>query len=189
MFSQQDMFFRLWHGTVGAGDDKNRSVHLGGTGDHVLDVVGVSGTVDMCVVTVLGLVLDGGGVDGDTTRAFFRGGVDFVVFLGGAVAHGGKSHGECGGEGGLAVVDVADCADVDVGFLALEFAAGGSDGEAVTSGGGRGGGSEVEDGRGVEERGGEVGFGFGFGEGNGGARRGRGRRGGIGVGVGEFGGS
>lgn len=62
------------------------------------------------------------------------------------------------------MVDVADCANVDVGLLALEFAAGGSDGEgaAMASGGGCGG-SKVEDGRGVEKRGGELGDGGGFG--------------------------
>ena len=89
------------------------------------------------------------------------------------------------------MVDVADCADVDVGLLSLELASGGAYGEAMARGGGGwcGGGSEVEDCGRVEERGGEEGFGFreereGNGRGSGG-----GRGGGIGVGVGEFCGS
>lgn len=91
------------------------------------------------------------------------------------------------------MVDVADCADVDVGLLSLELASGGAYGEAVARGGrgwrGGGGGSEVEDCGGVEERRGEEGFGFRE-ERDGNRRRGRGGRGGgIGVGVGEFCGS
>lgn len=83
------MFFGLGHGAVGAGDDEDGAVHLGGAGDHVLDVVGVTGAVDVGVVAVLGLVLDGGGVDGDAACSFLRGGVDLVVLFGGGVAHGG----------------------------------------------------------------------------------------------------
>lgn len=83
------MFFGLGHGAVGAGDDEDGAVHLGGAGDHVLDVVGVTGAVDVGVVAVLGLVLDGGGVDGDAASSFLRGGVDLVVLFRGGVAHGG----------------------------------------------------------------------------------------------------
>lgn len=110
----------------------------------------------MGVVAVLGLVLDGGGVDGDTTSSLFRGGVDFVVFFWGAVTQGGQSHGEGSGESGLAVVDVADGADVDMGFLALEFATSCSDCERAVLAG-CGGGCEVENGGGVEEGGRKMG--------------------------------
>lgn len=154
------MLLGLRHWAVGAGADEDGAVHLGGAGDHVLDVIGVAGAVDVGVVAALGLVLDGGGVDGDPTRALLRRGVDFVVLLGDAVAHGGEGHGEGGGEGGLAVVDVADGADVDVGLLALELATRGLDGEgAAREGVARGGGSrgEVEDGGGVKEGRGEMG--------------------------------
>jgi hypothetical protein len=40
---QQDVLARLGHRAVGRGDDEDRAVHLGGAGDHVLDVVGVPG--------------------------------------------------------------------------------------------------------------------------------------------------
>lgn len=89
------------------------------------------------------------------------------------------------------MVDVADCADVDMGLLSLELASGGAYGEAMARGGGGwcGGGSEVEDCGGVEERGGEEGFGFREEREGNGRGRGGGRGGGIGVGVGEFCGS
>jgi len=47
------MCSRVWGiGAVGRGDDQDRAVHLGGAGDHVLDVVGVAGAVDVGVVAV-----------------------------------------------------------------------------------------------------------------------------------------
>lgn len=81
----------------------------------------MAGAVDVRVVSVLGLVFDCGGVDGDTARAFLWCGVNLVVLLGDGVAVGGQGHGERGGEGGLAMVHVTDCSNVHVGFLSLEF--------------------------------------------------------------------
>ena len=40
---QQDVLARLGHGAVGGADHQDGAVHLGGAGDHVLDVVGVPG--------------------------------------------------------------------------------------------------------------------------------------------------
>jgi hypothetical protein len=54
----------------------DRAVHLGGAGDHVLDVVGVAGAVDVGVVALIRLVLHVGHGDGDTARLLFRGVVD-----------------------------------------------------------------------------------------------------------------
>jgi hypothetical protein len=68
----------LRHRTVGGGDHENRAVHLGRTGDHVLDVVGVTGAVDVRVVTRLGLVLDVGDRDRDTALTLFGRLVDHV---------------------------------------------------------------------------------------------------------------
>ena len=41
------MLFGLGHGAVSSGNDKNTGIHFGGTGDHVLDVIDVTGTVDV----------------------------------------------------------------------------------------------------------------------------------------------
>ena len=54
---QEHVLLGLRHRTVGGGDDEDRAVHLRRAGDHVLDVVGVTGAVDVRVVTRLGLVL------------------------------------------------------------------------------------------------------------------------------------
>ena len=55
---EQDVLAGLRHRAVGGGNDEDGAVHLGGTGDHVLDVVGVAGAVDVSVVALLGLVFD-----------------------------------------------------------------------------------------------------------------------------------
>ncbi len=115
------MLTGLGHRAVGGRHDQDRPVHLGGAGDHVLDVVGVPGAVHVGVVAVVGLVLDVGDRDRDAALALLRGLVDLV------------EGGEIGQtllrlalrdrrrEGGLAVVDVPDRADVHVGLRPLEL--------------------------------------------------------------------
>ena len=78
---EQDVFAGLRHRAVGGGTDEDGAVHLGGTGNHVLDVVGVARAVNVGVVTVGGFVFDVGGVDGDAARLFFRRRVNLVVLL------------------------------------------------------------------------------------------------------------
>ncbi len=75
---EQNVLAGLGHGAVGGGDNEDRAVHLGRTGDHVLDVVGVAGGVNVCVVALLGLVLNVGDVDGDTTIALLGSVVDLI---------------------------------------------------------------------------------------------------------------
>ena len=119
---EQDVLTRLGHGAVGGGDDEDRAVHLGRAGDHVLDVVGVARAVDVGVVPVGRLVLDVRGRDRDAARLLLRSVVDRVErpHLAGAevvVQHLGDGR----GQRRLAVVDVTDGADVDVGLIALEL--------------------------------------------------------------------
>ena len=73
---QQHVLAGLGHRAVGRRDDEDRAVDLGSAGDHVLDVVGVPGHVDVRVVALVGLVLDVGDLDRDAARLFFRRGVD-----------------------------------------------------------------------------------------------------------------
>src|SRR3954454_6590963 len=49
---EQHVLAGLRHRAVGGGDHEDRTVHLGGTGDHVLDVVGVTRAVHVRVVPV-----------------------------------------------------------------------------------------------------------------------------------------
>ena len=75
----------------------------------------------MSVVTLLGLVLDVGGVDRDPAGLLFRRGVDLVIGLRLAAELLGQHVGDGGGQGGFAMVHVADGADIDVGLRAVEF--------------------------------------------------------------------
>jgi hypothetical protein len=70
---------RLGHWTIGCGTDEDGTVHLSGTRDHVLDVVGVSWTVDVCVVTLLGFVLHVCGVDRNTALTLLRSVVEIGI--------------------------------------------------------------------------------------------------------------
>ena len=120
---QEDVLLRLRHRAVGRRDHEDRAVHLGRTGDHVLDVVGVTRAVDVRVVARLGLVLDVRDRDRDTALPLLRRLVDLVerrervevrVLV---VQHLGDRR----GQRRLAVVDVTDGADVDVRLSPLEL--------------------------------------------------------------------
>ena len=78
LVGEQDVLAGLRHGAVVGAHDEDGGVHLGGAGDHVLDVVGVARAVDVRVVALLGLVLDVRGGDGDAALALFRRLVDHV---------------------------------------------------------------------------------------------------------------
>ena len=119
--SKQDVLAGLWHGTVSSGHNQDTAVHLGSTGDHVLDVVGVSWAVNVGVVTILGFVLLVRSGDGDTARLFFWSVVDVFVVLAPLRRQPGSGRADSSGEGGLAVVNVADGADVDVRLVADEL--------------------------------------------------------------------
>ena len=119
---EQDVLAGLGHGPVGRGDHQDGAVHLGGTGDHVLDVVGVAGAVHVGVVALGRLVLHVGDGDGDAP----------LLLLGGVVDGLERAHldvlallvehlGDGGGQHRLAVVYVADRADVHVRLGPLEL--------------------------------------------------------------------
>src|SRR5204862_881023 len=78
---EQDVLTGLGHGAIGGGDDKNRAIHLGGAGDHVLNEVGVAGTVHVSIVPRFGFVLGMVDVDGDASGLLFGGRVDLIVLL------------------------------------------------------------------------------------------------------------
>ena len=115
------MLAGLGHRAVGGGNHQDGAVHLRSTGDHVLDVVGVARAVDVGVVTLVGLVLDVSGGDGDAALALFRCVVDLVERLEYRLALACQNLGDRSGQGGLAVVDVTDGPDVYVSFVSFKF--------------------------------------------------------------------
>jgi hypothetical protein len=119
---QQDVLARLRHRAVGGTDHQDRTVHLRRTGDHVLDVVGVPGAVDVRVVALGRLVLDVRGVDGDAARLLLGRRVDLVVGLDLATELGRQHRGQRRGQRRLAVVHVPNRPHVHVRLGAFEFA-------------------------------------------------------------------
>lgn len=76
---EQQVLTGLAHLTVRGGDDNDGAVHVGGTSDHVLDVILVAGAVDVGVVPLVGRVLDVRRGDGDTTFPLLRSLVDGAI--------------------------------------------------------------------------------------------------------------
>ncbi len=118
---EQDVLAGLRHRAVSGRHDQDRTVHLGGAGDHVLDVVGVAGAVDVGVVAVRRLVLDVRGRDGDAARLLFRRLVDLVVRGERRTAGFGENLGDRRGQRRLAMVDVTDGADVAVRLVTFKL--------------------------------------------------------------------
>ena len=120
---EEDVLLRLRHRAVGGGDHEDRAVHLGRTGDHVLDVVGVTRAVDVSVVTLLRLVLDVRDGDRDAALLLLGRLVDVLerelrVQVRVLVV---QDLGDRCRQRRLAVVDVTDGADVDVRLSPLEL--------------------------------------------------------------------
>ena len=126
---EQQVLTGLSHRAIGSSDNEDRAVHLSSAGDHVLDIVGVARAVNVRIVAaldlgavgadaVVGLVLNVSGVDRDATSLFFRSLIDLVVGgeLGAVRVSQGQNLGDRSGQGGLAVVDMADGADIDMGL-------------------------------------------------------------------------
>ncbi len=118
---EQDVLAGLRHRAVGGAHHQDGAVHLGGAGDHVLDVVGVARAVDVGVVPVLGFVFDVGGVDGDAARLLFRRRVNVGIALHSAAELLRQRHGDRCGQCRLAMVHVPNRTYVHVRLRTLEF--------------------------------------------------------------------
>ena len=118
---KQHVLTGLGHRTIGRGHHQDRTINLGSTGDHVLDVVSVTRHVHVRVVTLLGLVLDVSDRDRDTTSLLFRGLVDLVErrvisqpTISQRLRNGSRQR-------GLAMVDVTHRSDVHMRLRALKL--------------------------------------------------------------------
>ncbi len=111
---KQNVLTGLRHRAVCCVHNQNRAIHLSSAGDHVLHIVGVTGAVHVCVVAILGLVLDVRGVDGDAAGFFFRSVVDVLVGLLLSAGQFSQHHRDRSRKRRLPVVNVTNGADVYV---------------------------------------------------------------------------
>jgi hypothetical protein len=65
--------------TISCSNDDDGAIHVGSTRDHVLDVIGVTGAVDVGIVAGGCLIFDVSSGDGDTTLPLFRSFVDGAI--------------------------------------------------------------------------------------------------------------
>src|SRR5574343_1501831 len=119
---QQDVLTGLGHRAVSGRAHQDGAVHLRGTRDHVLHVVGVTRAVHVRVVTVGRLVFHVRGVDRDAARLLFGRRVDLVVRLGFATELARQHRRDRRRQRRLAVVHVTDRAHVHVRLGTFELA-------------------------------------------------------------------
>ena len=116
---QEDVFTSLRHGAVSCGYNQNSTIHLGSTGDHVFNIVCVTGAVHVGIVSVFGFVFYVGGVNGNTAFSFFGCSINFCIALHYGTAGFGQAGGDCCGQCGLTMVYVADGTNVYMRFCAF----------------------------------------------------------------------
>ena len=115
------MLTGLGHRTISSRYNQDCTVHLCSTGDHVLYVVGVSGAVNVCIVTLLGLVLNVSSRNRNTSFSLLRSLVDHVICFILCLTVQSQHLGDCCGQGRLTMVNVADRTNVNMGFASFKF--------------------------------------------------------------------
>src|SRR5258707_342354 len=99
--------------------DKRHYAHVDCAGDHVLDVVSVTGAIDVGIVTLVARIFHVRCVDRDTALFFLGRIIDRLVGTHFGHAFFSKHARNGGRERGLAVVHVTDRADVQVRLVAV----------------------------------------------------------------------
>jgi hypothetical protein len=118
---KENMLPGLGHGAVGRAHNEDSAVHLGGTGDHVLDEVSVPRAVDVRIMAFRSLVLDVRDGDGHTAGFLFRGIVDAIELAERRRSGFRKYQRDRRRQSRLAVVNVTNGAYVAVWFCADKF--------------------------------------------------------------------
>ncbi|CAH0326788.1 hypothetical protein SRABI128_05567 [Microbacterium sp. Bi128] len=120
---EQNVLAGLSHRAVSGGNHEDCTVHLSSAGDHVLDVVSVTRSVYVCVVALLGLVLNVGDVDGNAALTLFGSRVNRreVTLLVESRVLVVQHLGNGGRQRRLTVVNVTNGTDVNVRLSPLEL--------------------------------------------------------------------
>ncbi|EKD30051.1 MAG: hypothetical protein ACD_78C00170G0001, partial [uncultured bacterium (gcode 4)] len=76
--SKKDVLTSLCHRSVSCSNDKNRSIHLSSTSNHVFYIIGMSWTVNVGIMTSSCCILDVSSINSNTTCLFFWSCIDFI---------------------------------------------------------------------------------------------------------------
>ena len=79
LVSQEYVLTSLWQSTIVSSDYEDSAINLCGTGNHVLNIVGVTWHVDVSVVTLLGFILLVRSCDGNTASLFLWSVIDLII--------------------------------------------------------------------------------------------------------------
>ena len=79
--SEKHVLTCLRHRTISSSNYDDSTIHLSSTSNHVLHIVSVSRTVNVCIVTICCLILDVSSIDGNTTLFFLRSVVNLIERL------------------------------------------------------------------------------------------------------------
>ena len=118
---KQDVFTGLRHGAVSCRNNQDCAVHLSSTGNHVLNIVSMSGAVNMSVVAIFGFIFNVSSVDCDTTCFFFWSLIDHVIGHKFGIALHSQGLGDRGSKGGFAMVNVTNGPNVNMGLVSFKF--------------------------------------------------------------------
>ena len=114
--AKQDVLAGLWHWAICRVYHKNRAIHLRRTGNHIFHIVGVAGAINVRIVTIISLILNVSGRNGDTTGFFFRRCVDLIIVL--KIT---KLFGDRSSQRGFAVVNMANGTDVAMRLITFKL--------------------------------------------------------------------
>src|SRR5581483_1392052 len=102
------MFARLRHWTVGSAHNEDCAIHLGRSGNHVLDIISMPRTINVRVMTLLRLILQVGNRDGDPALTLFGRVVNLIESRVLRKLSRGQHFGDRCRQRGLAMIDMPD---------------------------------------------------------------------------------
>ena len=116
------MLSSLSHNTISCSYNQDSAVHLSSTSDHVLNVVSMSWAVNVCIVSLLGLILNVCSRDGDTTLSLFWSLIDVLeVYLCVSSNSFCQNLGNSSGQSSFTMVNVSNGTNVTMGFSSFKL--------------------------------------------------------------------